>query len=141
MSKETATGGATRTRSIRDISRAEAKGKVSELSTVLLDPKYDPNEALRLLGELRELGYNRSKVETCLLSRASFQFATTLVKAGDTDELKKRWKIISENLGLSGWAITKAFEEGEATFEKHRDKSLDQMQTIICQTFLPPGDH
>ena len=140
MSKERATGGATRARSKKELSRDDARGKVTELSTVLLDPKYDPNEALRLLGELRELGYNRSKVETCLLSRASFQYATTLVKAGNTEELKKRWAVISDNLGLSGWAITKAFEEGEATFENHREKSLDEIQTIICQTFIPPGD-
>lgn len=140
MSEVTESGGATRTRSKRNISRAEAKGKVSELSTVLLDPKYDPNEALRLLGELRELGYNRSKVETCLLSRASFQYATTLVKAGDTNELKRRWQLISDNLGLSEWAIDKAFEEGEATFKKHNGKSLDEIQAIICQTFIPAGN-
>ncbi len=116
------------------VRKREARGLADELATELLSVDFDDNRVSDLVGRLNELGYDRSQLEACLLSRFAFHEAL----GNNSKATRDKWLTALRRFGVADYAVARAWEEGKNLRVQHHDKGKNELAEVVYGTFFQP---
>jgi len=116
------------------VQKREARSLADELATELLSVDFDDNRVSELVGRLNEFGYDRSQLETCLLSRFAFHEAL----GNNNRATRDKWLIALERFGVAEFAVARAWEEGKNLHTQHHSKGEKALAKEVYGAFFQP---